>query len=80
LRVLAGRRDADLAHLTEERYRKEDVGELSLAEASRLIDELGGAKTQEGRRPVGLVVLGPADRRGVVTVGGRLRGRETDRR
>jgi hypothetical protein len=42
LRVLAGRREVDLAGLLKERYRKEDVADLSLAEASRLIDELGG--------------------------------------
>ena len=49
LRVLAGRKDADLAGLCRERCGKEDVAELALAEASRLIDELGGNREHERR-------------------------------
>lgn len=50
LRVLAGRKDADLAGLSRDRYGKEDSAELTLAEASGLIDELGGGHREPERR------------------------------
>ena len=49
LRVLAGRKDVDLVGLCRDRCGKEDPAELTLAEASRLIDDLGGNREHERR-------------------------------
>lgn len=50
LRVLADRRGEELADLVRDRCGKEDPAELTLKQASRLIDELGeGADVRERR-------------------------------
>jgi len=49
LNAIAGRQERDLANLLDERFGVRDVAELTITEASSLIQELNGASNGHSR-------------------------------